>query len=342
MWTHLVRQHTSSLPMPYRLHDALASMLKVFVCLAAVFVLVYFIGFALLEKSLKTSYGDCVAVNNASCVSMPPSFELPPSCSDINPMILRFWRYEGGWAFVVLVVFASLAFFFNGVVFAMYVRAVMHCPAHPFCVTRSRLSNPGSLPKLQRRLVRSSCMRLLARPLIPEGWTPGVARTTGGADAQRVTLLVLGKRLAVLSIFSLLCQSVCAFSVTTPATERWDTTFLVATFFVQAVPCSLTLMLLNRLFFGDGNLKNGVLMQSLINQSLLQFESTTDSGSSESNIAIGARLKTTTVPYAAPRSMGASDRWELRMDATLKREFYYNLDSKELSWTLPPKQQSRV
>ena len=101
-------------------------------------------------------------------------------------------------------------------------------------------------------------------------------------------------------------------------------------------------MLLNGLFFGGGSLRTGVLMQSLIDQSLLHFESTADAGSSESVIAIGARPNTATVPYAAPRSTGGSDRWELRMDTTLNREFYYNLDSKELSWTLPPKQQSRV
>ena len=81
-------------------------------------------------------------------------------------------------------------------------------------------------------------------------------------------------------------------------------------------------------------------MQSLINQSLLHFESAANAGSSESVIAIGARQNT--APYVAPRSTGGSDRWELRMDTTLNREFYYNLDSKELSWTLPPKQQSRV
>jgi hypothetical protein len=110
-------------------------------------------------------------------------------------------------------------------------------------------------------------MRRLARPLVPEGWTPSIAQTTGEADAQYVTLLVLGKRLAVLSIFSLLCHSVCAFSVTSGATDKWETTYLVATFLTQAVPCSLTLMLLNGLFFGGGSLGNGVLMQSLINPS---------------------------------------------------------------------------
>jgi hypothetical protein len=340
MWIHLVRQHTSSLHMPDRLQSALASMLKVFVCVVAVTVSMYFIGFATLDKNLKSSYDGCVAVNDAACVSM--SQALPPSCSDITPSILSFWRYEGAWAFAVLLGFALLALFFYGVVFAMYVRAVICCSAPPFCVTRSRLSNPGSLSKLQLRLVQSSSMRRLARPLVPEGWTPSIAQTTGEADAQRVTLLVLGKRLAVLSIFSLLCHSVCAFSVISGATDKWETTYLVATFLAQAVPCSLTLMLLNRLFFGGGSLRTGVLMQSLINPSLLHFESTADADSSESVIAIGARPNTATVPYAAPRSTGGSDRWELRMDTTLNREFYYNLDSKELSWTLPPKLQSRV
>jgi hypothetical protein len=265
MWIHLVRQHTSSLHMPDCLQSALASMLKLFVCVVAVTVSMYFIGFATLDKNLKSSYDGCVAVNDAACVSI--SQALPPSCSDITPSILSFWRYEGAWAFVVLLGFALLALFFYGVVFAMYVRADVCCSAPPFCVTRSRLSNPGSLSKLQLRLVQSSYMRRLARPLVPEGWTPSSAQTTGEADAQYVTLLVLGKRLAVLSIFSLLCHSVCAFSVTSGATDKWETTYLVATFLTQAVPCSLTLMLLNGLFFGGGSLGNGVLMQSLINPS---------------------------------------------------------------------------
>jgi hypothetical protein len=59
-------------------------------------------------------------------------------------------------------------------------------------------------------------------------------------------------------------------------------------------------------------------------------------------LAIGNMPNTATVLHAVPRSTGASDRWELRMDTTLNREFYYNLDSKELSWTWPPKQQSLV
>jgi len=275
MWIHLVRQHTSSLHMPDRLQSALASMLKVFVCVVAVTVSMYFIGFATLDKNLKSSYDGCVAVNDAACVSM--SQALPPSCSDITPSILSFWRYEGAWAFAVLLGFALLALFFYGVVFAMYVRAVICCSAPPFCVTRSRLSNPGSLSKLQLRLVQSSSMRRLARPLVPEGWTPSIAQTTGEADAQRVTLLVLGKRLAVLSIFSLLCHSVCAFSVISGATDKWETTYLVATFLVQVVPCSLTLMLLNGLFFGGGSLGNGVLMQSLINPSQSHVERLTNS-----------------------------------------------------------------
>ena len=116
-------------------------------------------------------------------------------------------------------------------------------------------------------LVHSVFLRWLARPLLPKGWAAGSFQTVGQVEAQRVALQKLGTRLAALSIASFLCK--CASSAAAyfgrGRTEQSESVvYLVTVLTVQAVPCSLTLLLLHRYHFGGGGSSHGSIMQSLL------------------------------------------------------------------------------
>ncbi len=60
---------------------------------------------------------------------------------------------------------------------------------------------------------------------------------------------------------------------------------------------------------------------------------------------INHNLKTTAWAPSAPpaaRATAFHDPWEKRIDAELKKEFFYNVETKELAWELPSKQQSHM
>jgi hypothetical protein len=134
-------------------------------------------------------------------------------------------------------------------------------------VTRCRLTDERALSKRQLMLVHSELLRWLARPLLPKGWTAGRFQTAGEVDAQRLALQTLGTRLAVLSIASFLCKCVSA------ATEYFGRgqleqsepiIYLVTVLSVQALPSCVTLLLLQRYFFGGSSGGHVSLMQSLL------------------------------------------------------------------------------
>ena len=120
MWTHIVQQHTSgSVDAPLRLQSTLTSTYKAFVWAVAATVVLYVIGFTVL--TFISSSSECASQQSSSCVSSAQELQQPCVLSLQWTAILQY--YEGIWAVVVLVVFTLLAFLFNGVVFAMCVRA---------------------------------------------------------------------------------------------------------------------------------------------------------------------------------------------------------------------------
>jgi hypothetical protein len=137
MWTHVVRQHTSgSSSSPLRLQSTLTSTYKAFVWVVAATVVLYVIGFAVLTFHFLSSSSECASQQGSACVSSTQALQQP--CVQSLRWTLMLQYYEGIWAVVVLLVFTLLAFLFNGVVFAMYVRcacAVMQQCAQ--CVSRA-------------------------------------------------------------------------------------------------------------------------------------------------------------------------------------------------------------
>jgi uncharacterized small protein (DUF1192 family) len=140
-------------------------------------------------------------------------------------------------------------------------------------VTRGRLTEERALSSRQLMLVHSKMLRWLARPLLPKGWTAGGFKTSGDAEAQRVSLQTLGNRLAGLSIFSFLCK--CVSSATSyfardlfaSASGNFEAIlFLATTLTVQAIPSAMTLLLLSRFHFSGGGERKGTLMQSLLSR----------------------------------------------------------------------------
>ncbi len=140
------------------------------------------------------------------------------------------------------------------------------------CVTRSRLTEERALSSRQLMLVHSKMLRSLARPLLPKGWTAGGFKTSGNAEAQRLSLQTLGNRLAGLGIFSFLCKcmssatSYFARDIATASGNFEAITFLATTLTVQAIPSVVTLMLLSRFHFSGGGGSNGTIMQSLLSR----------------------------------------------------------------------------
>jgi hypothetical protein len=133
-------------------------------------------------------------------------------------------------------------------------------------------------------LVHSKMLRWLARPLLPKGCTAGGFKTSGDAEAQRVSLQTLGNRLAGLGIFSFLCK--CVLSATSyfardlfaPASGNFEAImFLAATLTVQAIPSAMTLLLLSRFYFSGGGERKGTLMQSLLSREDVSVALSSDS-----------------------------------------------------------------
>jgi uncharacterized small protein (DUF1192 family) len=140
-------------------------------------------------------------------------------------------------------------------------------------MTRSRLTEEQALSSRQLMLVHSKILRWLARPLLPKGWTAGGFKTSGDAEAQRVSLQTLGNRLAGLGIFSFLCK--CVSSATSyfardlfaPVSGNFEAIlFLATTLTVQAIPSAMTLLLLSRFHFSGCGERKGTLMQSLLSR----------------------------------------------------------------------------
>ncbi len=140
-------------------------------------------------------------------------------------------------------------------------------------MTRGRLTDERALSSRQLMLVQSKMLCWLARPLLPKGWTAGGFKTTGDAEAQRVSLQTLGNRLAGLGIFSFLCK--CVSSATSyfardllaTASGNFEAIlFLATTLTVQAIPSAMTLLLLSRFHFSGGGEGRGTLMQSLLSR----------------------------------------------------------------------------
>jgi hypothetical protein len=124
MWTHIVQQHTSgNVDAPLRLQSTLTSTYKAFVWAVTATVVLYVIGFTVLTFKFVSSSSECASQQSSRCVSSAQELQQPCVLSLKWTAILQY--YEGIWAVAVLVVFTLLAFLFNGVVFAMCVRAVL-------------------------------------------------------------------------------------------------------------------------------------------------------------------------------------------------------------------------
>ena len=159
------------------------------------------------------------------------------------------------------------------------------------CLTRSRLTEERALSRLQLIFVHSPFLCLLARPLLPKGWTASGFKTSGEVDAQRVALRTLGTRLAVVSIISFLCKSASvaasyfARDQIAASAQLESVIFLATTFAVQAVPSAVTLLLLSRFHFsrggGGGGGGGGALMQSLLTREGVSVQVSSDSAAAD-------------------------------------------------------------
>jgi hypothetical protein len=116
MWTHVVRRHTNgSSDVTPRLRGALNSTYKAFLWTVVCVVVLYVIGFSVLTNRFIAALAQCADGREIFCLI---SSQAQP-CHE-----MRFWKsvidyYEGIWAGIVLLIFTTLAFLFNGVVFAM-------------------------------------------------------------------------------------------------------------------------------------------------------------------------------------------------------------------------------
>ena len=124
-WMHVVKQHSSGSysgsNAPLRM-STLTWTYKAFVWAVAATVVVYVIGFTVLTSNFISSSSQCASQQGSACVSSVQALQQP--CVQSLKWATTLQYYEGIWAVVVLVVFTLLAVLFNGVVFAMYVRAV--------------------------------------------------------------------------------------------------------------------------------------------------------------------------------------------------------------------------
>ncbi len=135
MWRHVVWQHTSA---SFDSRDGLQRMLtytyKAFVWAVAVVVVLYVIGFSLLRDDFFTSFSSCEKKRlKFECLNSLQQLAQP--CSDTQARALAVQYFEGICAVVVVMIFTSLAFLFNGVVFAMCVHPSLHCPRATFTPT---------------------------------------------------------------------------------------------------------------------------------------------------------------------------------------------------------------
>jgi len=293
MWVHIARLHSNcSSETPRWLQSTLTSTYKAFVWVVAATVVLYLIGFAVLSSNFMASTSKCAQLQDNSCLNSTQALQQP--CKQIIEWMSILKYYEGAWAAIVLLIFTVLSFLFNGVVFAMYARAVTESHAVVarmfVCLMRSRLTEERVLSPLQLMMVHSKILRCLARPLLPKGWTAGSFKTSGEVNEQRVALRTLGGRLAAVSILSFLCKSA-SVAISYLARDSIEKSqqlesiiFLVTTLAVQAVPSTLTLLLLHRFYFSRSSGGRGTFMQSL-----LTHEGVPVAGSSDSPIAAAQR-----------------------------------------------------
>jgi hypothetical protein len=130
MWTHVVRQHTSGgCEAPHRLQSTLTLTYKAFLWVIVVIVVMYLIGFATLTSGYLAHFEDCIRSSAETCVNVNNVKEPEQPCVDSETWTRALQYYEGIWVGVVLVLFTSLAFLFNGVVFAVYVLPAIYCAA---------------------------------------------------------------------------------------------------------------------------------------------------------------------------------------------------------------------
>ncbi len=124
IWTHAVEQHTSGRgSASLRLQHTMTRWYKAFVWAAAITVVLYVIGFAVLTGNFMSSSSECASQQGSTCLSSTQALQQPCLKSWEWTSVLQY--NEGAWAVVVLVVFTLLAFPFNGVVFAMCVRCAV-------------------------------------------------------------------------------------------------------------------------------------------------------------------------------------------------------------------------
>jgi hypothetical protein len=123
----------------------------------------------------------------------------------------------------------------------------------------------------QLMMVHSSLLRVLAKPFLPEGWSPMGFKTSGEVDVQRRALQTLCNRLAVVSICSFVCKtssvalSFLARDHIVASLQLQTGLFLATILTVQALPSAITLVLLwNFLFSRDSSPGRATLMQSLL------------------------------------------------------------------------------
>jgi len=143
MWTHVAQQHNSdSSSAPLRMHRALTWTQKAFVWVVAATVVVYVIGFAVLTSNLVSSSNECLSQQGSACVSSAQAHQ--QSCVLSLQWAYKLQHYEGVWAAVVLVLFTLLAFLFNRVVFAMYVRARFGMLQHSASASHAQQADGGA------------------------------------------------------------------------------------------------------------------------------------------------------------------------------------------------------
>jgi hypothetical protein len=104
--------------------------------------------------------------------------------------------------------------------------------------------------------------------LIPSGWKPSSFKTIGDLEQWRTSLRALGVKLAIVSIFSFSCKSLLVslqfFNVVSAGSA---TSVSLSTILVEAIPSTLTVILLFRYHSGSlSAARSSSLGVSLISQ----------------------------------------------------------------------------
>ncbi len=125
LWSHLVKVHNSFSPNPQiGLQRRLKSIRKAFVWAVVATVIFYVICFSILTSRYIHASKECAGQQNEDCVN---AAQLQQPCEESKQYKLDLDLSEGAWAAFVLLTFTLLMLYIKGLVFGMYVCAMLPC-----------------------------------------------------------------------------------------------------------------------------------------------------------------------------------------------------------------------